>query len=281
MISRGSPLIPHEFKGPISALTPMPRTVCMSVVIQSGVFSSMSAMDTAPTVRSAAATITTGRAPTLSERMPARGFTTTAMIVAGMNTIPASTALPPQSPCTYNGTISVIPMNDANRQFCAIKLMRKWDDSKMRMLMSGCSIRFWRATKNTRHAMPTTAGTHTSGLCTPRLAALEKASRSPPKPRAEYRKDTPSKRASCIGASSRAIRRNAARIKRTTMAMNSQKKLRHPHESTSAPPMSGPMFGANPMAIPAIPIAVPFCPLGKRVIAIDCRTGSVMPAPTA
>ena len=33
MISRGSPLIPHEFKGPISALTPMPRTVCMSVVI--------------------------------------------------------------------------------------------------------------------------------------------------------------------------------------------------------------------------------------------------------
>ena len=65
------------------------------------------------------------------------------------------------------------------------------------------------------------------------------------------------------------------------MAMNSQKKLRHPHESTSAPPISGPMFGANPIAMPAMPIAVPFCPLGKRVIAIDCRTGSVMPAPTA
>jgi len=56
-----------------------------------------------------------------------------------------------------------------------------------------------------------------------------------------------------------------------------QKKLLHPHESTSRPPNNGPILGANPSAMPAMPMAVAFCPAGKRVMAIVCMTGSMMP----
>ena len=59
------------------------------------------------------------------------------------------------------------------------------------------------------------------------------------------------------------------------------KKLRHPSEPTSAPPMSGPMLGAKPMAMPAMPMAVAFWPGGKRVMAMACRSGSVIPEATA
>ena len=48
-----------------------------------------------------------------------------------------------------------------------------------------------------------------------------------------------------------------------------------------APPIVGPIFGANPIATPAIPIAVALRPSGKCVIAIVCNTGSSMPAAAA
>ena len=72
-----------------------------------------------------------------------------------------------------------------------------------------------------------------------------------------------------------------ASTRTTKMPTRMMKKLRQPHVSTSEPPMSGPMLGANPMAMPAMPMAVPFCPGGKRVMAMDCTSGKVMPAATA
>ena len=45
--------------------------------------------------------------------------------------------------------------------------------------------------------------------------------------------------------------------------------------------MMGPMLGANPMAMPAMPMVVPVRSLGKRVMASDCTSGSVMPVATA
>ena len=106
------------------ALTPKPRMVCMSVSSHSGVEASTNAIDTAPTVRRMLAAMTTGRAPTLSDKMPAMGFTMMAKMVAGTNTRPASKGESPIGPCTHNGTMSVMPINDANRQFCAMKLTR-------------------------------------------------------------------------------------------------------------------------------------------------------------
>ena len=61
----------------------------------------------------------TARAPTLSTSTPANGFTNSATTVAGMNAMPASSAVIWQGPWMNSGRTSVMPMNDANRQFCA------------------------------------------------------------------------------------------------------------------------------------------------------------------
>ena len=103
----------------------------------------------------------------------------------------------------------------------------------------------------------------------------------PPNPSAESTKESTSKSAG-YEASSRRLTANWQAIPTTTVsATSSQKKLRQPRLSTIAPPIVGPMFGANPIAMPEMPIAVALRPSGKRVMAIVCTSGKSMPAATA
>ena len=177
--------------------------------------------------------------------------------------------------------MSVMPMNEPNRQFCTTKLTRNRLEPKMLMLMSGCAMRFWRPTNSTRHAAPISSAVHTEGSAKPALDALENPSSRPPRPSVERAKEITSSDALRSGTSSRSTNSRASTNSTASAAIRMRKKLRHPHESTSAPPIVGPMLGANPIAMPAMPMAVPFCPLGKRIMAMDCTSGSVMPAANA
>ena len=98
----------------------------MAVSSHSGVAASTNIMEAAPTTSSTAPVTVTARAPTRSVSRPASGFRNRAITVAGTNTMPASSAESPQMPCTNKGTMSVMPMNEANRQFWATNAARYW-----------------------------------------------------------------------------------------------------------------------------------------------------------
>ena len=103
----------------------------------------------------------------------------------------------------------------------------------------------------------------------PSFEELENPKSKPPKPHVDKRNEGTSNDASRSGTPSCSTSKNASTNSTTSSTIKMRKKLRHPHESTNAPPMVGPMLGANPIAMPEMPIAVPFCPFGKRIMAMD------------
>ena len=161
-----------------------------------------------------------------------------------------------------------------------------WPDLKMPMLMSGSSTRFCRRTNSTRNTAPATSGPQTNGLVSAKLLASENPSSKPPKPSADSMNDSVSNRSLRLPSPPRtssavATPRRMARMISIPPASSSTKKLRHPNEKLKAPPTVGPMFGAKPMAMPAMPMAVARRPSGKRVMAIVCMSGSRSPVDTA
>ena len=271
----------HEVSGPTSPDTPMARTAWNSVVTRRGVSASRNDMSTAPVARNAPDTSATGRTPTRSVSTPASGLSRSAATVPGRSTTPASSADPPHSPSTYSGTTSVTPMNEAFNRFCAMNPARYWREAKISMLTSGSDTRFCRRTNSARNKAPNASGAHTKGLVTEKLLASENASKSPPNPNVESDSDHTSSRASRSGASEGLMASTAAAASIAIVAASSTKKLRQPNEKLIAPPMVGPMFGANPMAMPAMPIAVAWRPQGKRVMAMVCISGMSMPVDAA
>ena len=151
----------------------------------------------------------------------------------------------------------------------------------MRKLVRGCSTCFCLRRYNAKNNAPRIAGTQIYGLANPKLEALENPSNKPPKPKAESNNDKTSSLADEFAWGRRVIN-TAASSRRTNAQTNSAtKKLRHPANPIIHPPMVGPMLGAKPIAMPAMPITVACLSRGKEVITMLIIMGMVMPADTA
>ena len=175
---------------------------------------------------------------------------------------------------------NVTPMNEACSRHNTANPTVYWPDLKMPMLMSGSSTRFCRRTNSTRNTAPAASGPHTNGLVSAKLLASENPSSRPPKPSADSMNDNVSNRSLRLPSPPRTSSA-VATPSTATPASSSTKKLRHPNEKLRAPPTVGPMFGAKPMAMPAMPMAVARRPSGKRVMAMVCMSGSRSPVNTA
>ena len=142
-------------------------------------------------------------------------------------------------------------------------------------------MRRCRMTNHTRADAPTRIGAQTKGWENGTDDASEQPTSMPPNATVERTNERRSRGVRRDASSRRSM--NSRQNSRTAheSAASSAKKLRHPVESTMAPPIVGPIFGANPIATPAIPIAMALRPSGKCVIAIVCNTGSSMPAAAA
>ena len=152
---------------------------------------------------------------------------------------------------------------------------------KIRRSRSGSEIVCWRVTNNATHAIPTSTGAHTSGSVSPMLAAAVKPSSSPPKPKVEKTSDVTSRWAAASFTSRSRTTASALTISTADAHAKMRNIARQLNAVHSAPPTTGPILGANPRAMPAIPIAVPWRFSGKRVMAIVCSNGMSTPVPSA
>lgn len=74
---------------------------------------------------------------------------------------------------------------------------------------------------------------------------------------------------------------NVATSSSADAADSTRNRKRQPTAPMSMPPTVGPILGANPSAMPAMPMAVPWRFSGKRVMAMVCTSGMRMPVATA
>ena len=121
----------------------------------------------------------------------------------------------------------------------------------------------------------------TRGLASPALEAFEMPKSRPPKPSVDRTSDAVSRLAERSATWSTSEKSTLQTTRSRQTAAMPMKTTRQPTVSAAHPPRIGPTLGANPNAMPAMPIAVAFRPAGKRIAGRFCMSGRVMPVDIA